>query len=54
VLACDYYVNESKDEDSDDEEEQKKREERKKEALEAYEKAKAELNTTKYENIKVV
>ena len=54
VLACDYYVHESKDEDSDDEEELKKREERKKEALEAYEKAKAELNTTKYENIKVV
>jgi len=53
VLACDYYINEEKD-DEDDEEEIKKREERKKEALEAYEKAKAEFNITQYENIKVV
>ena len=47
VLACDYYLKEGKEEDDDDED-------RKKEALEAYEKAKKELETTKYETIKVV
>ena len=54
VLACGYYINESKAEDDDDDEEIKKREELKKEALESYEKAKEELKTTKYENITVV
>ena len=46
VLACDYYLKEGKEEDDD--------EDIKKEALEAYEKAKKELETTNYENIKVV
>ena len=54
VLACDYYINESKAEDDDDEEEIKKRDQLKKEALESYEKAKEELKITKYENITVV
>jgi hypothetical protein len=48
VLACDYYINESKDEEDDDE--RIKREQLKKEALESFEKAKEELKTTKYEN----
>ena len=48
VLACDYYINESNDEE--DEEQQIKREQIKKEALESYERAKEELKTTKYEN----
>ena len=47
VLACDYYINESKDED---EEELKKFEQIKKEALESFEKAKEESKITKYEN----
>jgi hypothetical protein len=50
VLACDYYLKEGKEEDEDDEETIN----RLKEALEAYEKAKKELETTKYETIKVV
>ena len=49
VLACDYYLKEGKEEDDDEETIN-----RKKEALEAYEKAKKELETTKYETIKVV
>ena len=48
VLACDYYINESKNEDK--EEELKKHEERKKEALESFEKAREEFKNTKYEN----
>ena len=48
VLACDYYLKEGKEEDDDDDEAIKK------EALEAYEKAKKELETTNYETIKVV
>jgi hypothetical protein len=48
VLACDYYLKEGKEEDDDVDENIKK------EALEAYEKAKKELETTKYETIKVV
>jgi len=47
VLACDYYLKEGKEEDDDDEN-------IKKEALEAYEKAKKELETTNYETLKVV
>ena len=47
VLACNYYLKEGKEEEDDDED-------RKKEALEAYEKAKKELENTKYETIKVV
>jgi len=47
VLACDYYLKEGKEEEEQDED-------RKKEALEAYEKAKKELENTKYETIKVV
>ena len=47
VLACDYYLKEGKEEDDDDED-------IKKEALEAYEKAKKELETTNYETIKIV
>ena len=47
VLACDYYLKEGKEEEDDDED-------RKKEALEAYEKAKKELETTNYETLKVV
>ena len=50
VLACDYYLKEGKEEEEDGEETIN----RKKEALEAYEKAKKELETTKYETIKVV
>ena len=48
VLACDYYINESKDDDDDDE--RIKREQIKKEAVESFERAKEELKTTKYEN----
>ena len=51
VLACDYYIHE---EDDDDNESKQEREEIKKEALESFLKAKEELKTTKYENIKVV
>ena len=51
VLACDYYLKEGKEEDDNDDEETINR---KKEALEAYEKAKKELENTKYETIKVV
>jgi hypothetical protein len=52
VLACDYYIHEEKDEK--DEESKTEREQIKKEALEAFLKAKEEVKTTKYENIKVV
>ena len=52
VLACDYYINEEKDEE--DEEAKNEREQIKKEALESFLKAKEEFATTKYENIKVV
>ena len=66
VLACDYYLKEGKEEDDilaqegsparrekarvrdDDDKDIKK------EALEAYEKAKKELETTNYETIKIV
>ena len=51
VLACDYYLKEGKEEEDDDNEEAINR---KKEALEAYEKAKKELETTNYETIKIV
>ena len=51
VLACDYYIHEEED---DDDETKQEREEIKKEALESFLKAKEELKTTKYENIKVV
>ena len=51
VLACDYYLKEGKEEDDDDEETIINI---KKEALEAYEKAKKELETTNYETLKVV
>jgi hypothetical protein len=54
VLACDYYINEEKDEDEEDEELKEKREQIKKEALENFLNAKEEFKTTKYENIKVV
>jgi hypothetical protein len=54
VLACDYYINEEKDEDEEDEELKGKREQIKKEALENFLNAKEEFKTTKYENIKVV
>ena len=47
ILACDYYLKEGKEEDDDDEDIEK-------EALEAYEKAKKELETTNYETLKVV
>ena len=50
VLACDYYLKEGKEEDDEDED----NEDIKKEALEAYEKAKKELETTNYETIKIV
>ena len=52
VLACDYYINEEKDEE--DEESKEKREQIKKEALEKNLNAKEEFKTTNYENIKVV
>ena len=52
VLACDYYINEEKDEE--DEQEREKREQIKKEALESFLKAKEEIKITEYENIKVV
>jgi len=48
VLACDYYLKEGKEEEDDVDENIKK------EALEAYEKAKKELENSKYETIKVV
>ena len=51
VLACDYYIHEEED---DDDETKQEREEIKKEALESFLKAKEELKTTQYENIKVV
>ena len=54
VLACDYYINEEKDEDEEDEDEKKKREEIKKEALENFLNAKKEFETVKYETIKVI
>jgi len=50
VLATDYYINEEKAKDAEDEE---KAQELKKEALEAYERAKEELKTTRYESIKI-
>ena len=51
VLACDYYTHE---EEEDDDEIKQEREEIKKEALEAFLKAREELKTTQYENIKVI
>ena len=51
VLACDYYINEEKDEEDDV---KQASEQIKKEALESFLKAKEEFTTTKYENIKVV
>ena len=50
VLACDYYINESRDDDEDEETKEKL----KKDALEAFNKAQEEFKKTKYENIKVV
>jgi hypothetical protein len=50
VLATDYYINEEK---AKDEEDNEKAQELKKEALEAYERAKEELKTTRYESIKI-
>jgi len=52
VLACDYYLKEGKEEEEQDDDEETIN--RKKEALEAYEKAKKELETTNYETLKVV
>ena len=49
VLACDYYINEEKNEDDENEEIKNV----KKEALESYERAKQELEKTEYENIKI-
>ena len=49
VLACDYYIKEVNEFDSDDEEYIEIKEKGK----EAYEKAKEELKTTKYENIRI-
>ena len=46
VLACDYYIHESKDEDDEDEETRTESEQIKKEALEAFLKAKDEFKTT--------
>ena len=55
VLACDYYINESRDDDDDDDDdEENKQEQLKTDALEAFNKAQEELKKTKYENIKVV
>ena len=54
VLACDYYINEEKDEDEEDEDEKEKREQIKKEALENFLNAKKEFETTKYETINVI
>ena len=53
VLACDYYINESRDDDDEDEEEKNKQEQLKKDAFEAFNKAQEEFKKTKYENIKV-
>ena len=52
ILACDYYLKEGKEEEEDDDDQ--KTINIKKEALEAYEKAKKELETTNYETLKVV
>ncbi len=52
VLACDYCINEEKDEK--DEVEKEKREQIKKEALENFLNAKKEFETTKYETINVI
>ena len=54
VLACDYYIHDAKNEDDEDENTKEERELIKKEALEAFLKARDEIKTTKYENIKVV
>ena len=48
-----YYLKEGKEEEEDDDDDEKTIN-IKKEALEAYEKAKKELETTKYETLKVV
>ncbi len=47
VLACDYYINEERDDDDDGVNV-------KNEALESYEKAKEELKTTQYVNIQIL
>ena len=54
VLACDYYLKEGREEDDEDDDNDEKTINIKKEALEAYEKAKKELETTNYETLKVV
>ena len=69
VLACDYYINEEKDEDEDDilaqegsparrentrARDKEKREQIKKEALENFLNAKKEFETTKYDTINVI
>jgi hypothetical protein len=68
VLATDYYINEEKAKDEEDNDilaqegsparrentrARDKAQELKKEALEAYERAKEELKTTRYESIKI-
>ena len=50
VMATDYYINEEKDEDD---EENEKTQNLKKQPLEAYERAKEELKTVKYDSIKI-
>jgi len=52
VLACDYYINEEKNEE-EDEKLKAKREQLKKEALDSFLKAKDEIKTTQYENIQI-
>jgi hypothetical protein len=54
VLACDYYINEDKDEEDEDKNEKEKREQIKKEALENFLNAKKEFETTKYDTINVI
>ena len=52
VLACDYCINEEKNEEDEDEKE--KRDQIKKEALENFLNAKKEFETTKYDTINVI
>ena len=52
VLACDYCINEEKNEEDEDEKE--KREQIKKEALENFLNAKKEFETTKSDTINVI
>ncbi len=50
VLACDYYINEEKEDEEDEDKEN--REQIKKESLESFFNAQMELEITKYETIK--